>query len=283
MNYRHAFHAGNFADVLKHAVLARILRHLLLKPKPFRFVDTHAGIGRYDLAADEAERTGEWRDGVGRLAEPLPAEAEALLAPYRSALAATRLRFGESAYPGSPEIACSVLRETDSAVLIERHPADHDLLRARFGRRPRVTVLGHDGWAGLRSLIPPVERRGLVLVDPPYEEAGELGSSFLRLAQAHRRWPTGIVMLWYPLKGVGELDGAMEAAFGPVATPRLHVELRVRRSADGRLAGSGLVIVNPPWTLAAEARILLPALAERLDQDGQAAARIEVHGEAGAD
>ena len=268
MNYRHAFHAGNFADVMKHVLLARILDHLRGKPKPFRVIDTHAGIGLYDLAGPEALRTGEWRDGVGRLEAPMSAAAEVVAAPYRAALAEVRRRHGPTTYPGSPALARLALRPGDRAILIERHPEDAAVLRDRFGGSGAVTVLPHDGWTALRGLIPPKERRGLVLVDPPYEAGGELSRGAARLADAVGKWPTGIFALWYPIKVSEEIDAFAGVLARTIAAPAVRLELLIAEPDGNALAGSGLVVVNPPWQLAADARAVLPALADRLGRRG---------------
>ena len=173
MNYRHAFHAGNFADVLKHAVLARIVAHLGLKPAPFRYLDTHAGAGVYDLSSEAAQRTGEWRGGIGRLHdEALAPAAEAVLEPYRRALARVDPERTLRLYPGSPEIVRALARQEDRLLLVEKHPEEAAALRYRFGGDARVRVVERDGWTALGAFLPPKERRGLVLVDPPFEEPG---------------------------------------------------------------------------------------------------------------
>lgn len=277
MNYRHAFHAGNFADVMKHALLARILVHLARKETPFRVVDTHAGIGRYDLGGDEASRTGEAAGGVGRLDEPFAPAVEALLAPYRAVLAETRSRYGEGTYPGSPAIIREMLRRDDRAVLLEKHPEDAALLVERFRPVRNIKVFAGDGWTALPGLVPPKERRGLVLIDPPYEEPDELTRLPERLARIVARWPTGIVALWYPIKGRPEIDAFARILGKAVPREVLRLEImvddpRVRM----RLNGSGLVVVNPPWMLAGEAEILLPALAERLARGAGFDATVEI-------
>lgn len=265
MNYRHAFHAGNFADVMKHTLLIRMLLHLRRKETPFRFIDTHAGLGFYDLAGSEAERTGEWREGVGRLDVPLPEAAEALIAPYREILAALKARHGPAAYPGSPAIARELLRRDDRAVLVEKHPEDAAILTARFNSVRNVKVLEMDGWVALRSLIPPKERRGLVLVDPPYEEPGELAKAVEGLVRANGKWPSGMLALWYPVKRADEAGRAMAALAAESNGPVLRLELLLEPLHNpARLSGCGLLVVNPPWTLAEEARMLLEALADRL-------------------
>ncbi|KPQ12035.1 MAG: 23S rRNA (adenine2030-N6)-methyltransferase [Saliniramus fredricksonii] len=281
MNYRHAFHAGNFADVLKHVVLTRILTYLALKHKPFRVIDTHAGIGLYDLEADEAARTGEWVDGVGRLDAPLAPECEALLAPYRSVLADMRARYGTGIYPGSPAIIREMLRPSDRGILVELHPADHAVLAARYHQVSNLKALNLDGWQALGAMIPPKEKRGLVLIDPPYEKPGELGRLAREIATAVAKWPGGIYAGWYPIKRQREVDEAL-APLTALPRPALRLEMRVSDEyPEPRLIGNGLVIVNPPWTLEDEMRRLLPELATRLAQKpGAGRARIEPLGAA---
>jgi 23S rRNA (adenine2030-N6)-methyltransferase len=278
MNYRHAFHAGNFADVMKHALLARLIDYLKRKDAPFRVIDTHAGIGLYDLQADEATRTGEWIDGVGRLSEPFSPEVEALLAPYRAVLAAVRARHGETAYPGSPAIAREMLRPGDRGIAVELHPADHATLAERFAAAPTLKVMHLDGWTALHALVPPRERRGLVLVDPPFETPGEMERLPAELLKALRKWPTGIYAGWYPIKDARAVDRAL-APLRDAPRPALRIELMIDRPDDPtRLNGCGLVVINPPWTLADEAAVLLPALGERLSRAGYAAFRCDALG-----
>lgn len=266
MNYRHAFHAGNFADVLKHVVLARIVQHLNLKPAPWSYLDTHAGVGLYDLTADEASRTGEWRNGVGRLRDKRLGEAaETLLAPWRSILA----ELGHDAYPGSPEIVRRLARETDRLRLCELHPRDSDALSAVMGRDRRVKVVAIDGWTALNAWLPPPERRGLVLIDPPFEEQGEYARMAKRAIEALKVWPTGTYALWYPIKNprdVVELVTPLAAA-GLPAERLIRVELTVRSAGDPRvLSGAGLIVANPPWTLEQELQAGLPEIAQALAQ-----------------
>jgi 23S rRNA (adenine2030-N6)-methyltransferase len=272
VNYRHAFHAGNFADVMKHALLVRILVHLRRKETPFRVVDTHAGIGFYDLEADEAARTGEWRGGVARIEEPFAPDVEDLLQPYRAVLAEVRARRGASVYPGSPAIIREMLRREDRAIFLEMHPEDGELLSERFNEVQNTKVMRLDGWVGLYGLIPPKERRGLVLIDPPYEEPDELARAVPRLARAVEKWPTGIFAFWYPIKDRRETDGFAAALRKSIGREALRLELLVDDPADRtRLNGSGLLVINPPWTLAADAEAMLPAMAERLARGGYGA------------
>jgi 23S rRNA (adenine2030-N6)-methyltransferase len=265
MNYRHAFHAGNHADVLKHLVLARVLAHLSLKDKPFRALDAFAGLGVYDLAADEAARTGEWRDGWGRMDVPFAPPVEALLAPYRAVVAAVQARYGATAYPGSPAVIRAALRPGDKGVFVELHPADAAILRERYERDPRTKVLSLDGWTAVNAQIPPPERRGLVLIDPPYEVPGEIERLGAHLARAVAKWPTGIFLAWYPIKDAAAIDRMVRDLDAALPRPALRLDLLIDRPDDPtRLTGSGLIVVNPPWRLAEEAMLFLPALAERL-------------------
>ncbi len=272
MNYRHAFHAGNFADVLKHAVLARILVHLGRKEAPYRVIDTHSGIGLYDLAGDEAERTGEWRGGIARLlAADLPADARELLAPYLDAITAVRGLYGPSAYPGSPVIAQHLARADDRLVFIEKHPKDVGSLGEAIGRDKRAKVIELDGWTALNAYVPPKERRGVVLIDPPYEEKNEFPRLVQSFVKAWRKWPTGVYALWYPLKNPSDTRAFMRALEDAGIPKMLRIEIAVRTEVEGGpLAGSGLIVVNPPWMLQEEMRRLLPVLCGVLKQDRNA-------------
>ncbi|TXN07214.1 23S rRNA (adenine(2030)-N(6))-methyltransferase RlmJ [Methylobacterium sp. WL122] len=281
MNYRHAFHAGNFADVLKHLVLTRVLAHLCLKPAPFRAVDTHAGLGFYDLTADEAGRTAEWLDGWGRLDDPFPEAVEDLLTPYRAAVAAVRARHGATTYPGSPALIREFLRAGDQGVFVELHPADHAVLRERFNEHARTKVLHLDGWTALNAMIPPPERRGLVLIDPPYEVPGEIDRLGAHLAKAVAKWPTGVFLAWYPIKNLAAVDRMAGVLDGALVRPALRLDLMIDRPDDTRLTGNGLIVVNPPWRLAEEAALFLPALADRLARGAYGAFRCEVIGKVG--
>lgn len=276
MNYRHAFHAGNFADVFKHVLLVRALLYLRRKDAPFRFIDTHAGVGLYDLASEAAQRTGEWRDGVGRLNEPLSAAADRLLAPFCAALEDVRRRHGPTVYPGSPALARELLRPQDRGVLVELHPEDGALLAERYNAVPNLKVLRLDGWTALHGLIPSKERRGLVLIDPPYEAGDEFDRLTAEAARAVAKWPTGVFLIWYPIKDLREIDRVALRFREAVPRPTLRLELMVERPDDpARLNGCGLFAVNPPWTLRDEAEVILPALADRLARCGYGAYRCE--------
>ena len=276
MNYRHSYHAGNFADVVKHSTLALILLHLLKKDTPFRYLDTHAGIGAYDLAAVEPSKTGEWKSGVGLLWDMrLSAEVEALITPWRKAVEALNPDGGLRFYPGSPEIVRALARPQDRMTLCELHPDDARELKRRYRRNDAVSVVEIDGYTALNAYVPPKERRGLVLIDPPFEEPNELGRMASALQKAHAKWPTGIYALWYPIKDVRETDGFL-AGLGKCGIPSIiAAELWIRRPNDpGLLNGSGLAVVNPPWTLEKDLNVLLPALASALGSDSHARGRV---------
>lgn len=278
MNYRHAFHAGNFADVLKHVVLALIVRHLNAKPAPWSYLDTHAGCGIYDLEGEQSERTGEWRNGVGRLeGRRLGEAAEALLAPWREVVAGLAADHpGGRLYPGSPEIVRRMARREDRLRLCEKHPKDCAALSEAMGRDRRVKVVEIDGWTALNAWLPPRERRGLVLIDPPFEEPGELRRMADAFSRAQRIWPTGVYALWRPIKDPADTRAFLDAIRASGAAKLLRVELLVRAPSDPKvLSGSGLLIANPPWTLEADLRAGLPEVAQALAQGPGAAAVVE--------
>jgi 23S rRNA (adenine2030-N6)-methyltransferase len=262
MNYQHAFHAGNFADVHKHVVLARILVHLRVKPAAFRVIDTHAGAGRYDLLASEATRGGEWQNGIKRLWEASPGpELRAFLAPYLEAVAAVNPDGSLGTYPGSPAIAQTLLRVQDRLIACEIEPRTAGALKAALRADRRAKALAIDGWTALRAYVPPKERRGLVLVDPSYEENADFSRLSSELAVAQGKWPSGIFLLWYPIKDRAAPD-ALARRLRKHALPNvLRCELMLGPAqADAGLAGSGLILLNPPFRLDAQLRALLPEL-----------------------
>jgi len=276
MNYRHAYHAGNHADVLKHAALARLLEHLKKKAKPFCVVDAHAGTGLYDLGGIEAGKTGEWEGGIGKLEQPFAPEVEEILAPYRAVIAQLNAQGGLRLYPGSPELALRLMRGEDRMIANELHPQDAITLERHFLHDRRVDVTSMDAETCLKARLPPQERRGVVLIDPPYEVKNEAEKAVRMLAQGLRRFAQGVYVLWYPLKADQTAETVLSgvAALGVPAT--LRVELRVREAfAAGGLAGSGLAILNTPWTFDADMRVLAPALAARLGLGDWGAATVE--------
>ncbi len=262
MNYRHAYHAGNFADVVKHVVLVRLIEYLKRKDKPFRVIGTHAGIGLYDLSSTEAQKTGEWRDGIGRLSGIDPGiQATILLEPYLEAVNSCNPDGGIGFYPGSPWLARRLLRKQDRLTAIELHPEDAVRLKGRFEGDFQTRVIELDGWLALGAHLPPKEKRGLVLVDPPFEEEGEFGRLVKGLARAHQRWPGGIYALWYPIKDRAAIARFRRDLAESGIARILDIAFEIRPpSSVASLDGSGLVVVNPPFTLEKELETLLPAL-----------------------
>ncbi len=265
MNYRHAFHAGNFADVVKHAVLCLLVAHLKAKEAAFSVLDSHAGAGLYDLEADSAARTGEARGGVLAV---LAAPDEPLLAPYRALVLAANPGGGLRYYPGSPMLVRGLLRPQDRLVAIEKHPDDGRALRRLFAGDRQVAVHRGDGYAAVKALLPPKERRGLVLIDPPYEEADEFPRILRALADGLARWAAGIFAVWYPIKDP-ELPRRFLEEVGALGRPALAAELLIRPASDpARLNGCGMAIVNPPWRSDAALAELFPALGRALGARG---------------
>jgi 23S rRNA (adenine2030-N6)-methyltransferase len=277
MNYRHAYHAGNFADVVKHAVLCRVLTRLGEKPAAFRVIDTHAGAGRYDLAGPEAGKTLEWRDGIGRLLNAtLPPPVGALLASYLDAVRATNPGGRLARYPGSPVLAQAFLRRQDRLIACELEPRAAASLRRELAGDNRAKAIAIDGWTALTAYVPPAERRGVVLIDPPFEQPDEFARLGQRLAAAHRKWPTGTYLLWYPIKGPAEVAGYTRGLVRLGIAKMLRVELILPTiGPDTGLRGSGLIAVNPPWTLHDELKVVLPVLAEVLSRGAAGAVRLD--------
>jgi 23S rRNA (adenine2030-N6)-methyltransferase len=277
VNYRHDFHAGSFADVFKHAIFCRILMYLRQKPAPFRVIDSHAGSGLYNLAGDDAQRGGEWRDGIGRLraATLTPAIAD-LLAPYLEVIGALNERDALLVYPGSPALARAWLRAQDRLIACELEPGAAKALAGHLRGDLRIKCLAIDGWTAWSAYIPPKERRGVVLVDPPFEQDGDYRRLARGLESAVRKWATGIYLLWYPIKGRPEPDALAKSARRLGGAKILRAELTVSPLSDPtRLNGAGLILVNPPWTLENELSALLPALVRILGRSDKAGFRLD--------
>jgi 23S rRNA (adenine2030-N6)-methyltransferase len=269
LNYRHAYHAGNFADVLKHALLVRLLRAMQKKEKGFVFVDTHAGPGRYDLhAAAQGEsrtRTPEWPDGIGRLWDRTDAPAAVL--DYIEVVRGFdrycgNLTPGPRFYPGSPRIARLVARPQDRMDIWERHPEECAALREEFLGERRVSVHEADGYGAMRASLPPSERRALVLLDPPFEAQEEWSSITTSLGEGMARLPGGTIMVWYPLTGRARSDGFTDFLVAK-ALPALSAELVVEPDSQG-MRGCGVAIINPPWLFDEEARSIVSYLGKVL-------------------
>lgn len=275
MNYRHSFHAGNFADVHKHIALLALLDYLLKKPKPIFFLDTHAGRGAYDLSASEAQRGGEWQGGIGRLFDAQTAHPAVL-----RYLQWVRQQQGPQGtlrrYPGSPLLAARALRGCDRRVFVEKHPEEAGALRSALRGEPNTSVVEDDAYHAMHAYLPPKESRGLVLLDPPYEQADEFRQLRDGLTFAAQRWPTGVYCAWYPLKA-GDGSASLHAGLQRAGVRKLLMsELWIRPTdAPAGLNGSGLLILNPPWRLDAMLHDAMREVAAVLAPDGAGGARVE--------
>lgn len=274
MNYRHAYHAGNFADVLKHMVLVALIDSLEQKASPFCYIDTHAGRGRYDLKGSEARKTNEADAGFGvlRTATGLPPLLWKWLEIVRACNEGDEMRF----YPGSPWIAAHLMRPTDSAQLCELHPEEAGALRQLFHHDKRVHVHQRDGYEALNALVPPKEKRGLVLIDPPFEaQEAEFRTIEKSLKAAMAKWPTGVFAVWYPIKLRSHVQ-PFHRWLGKCSAKRvLAVELLLRPDDSPlRLNGTGMVIVNAPWKLDDALRDSLRLLPKLLGTPGESEYRL---------
>ncbi|MGB8816886.1 MAG: 23S rRNA (adenine(2030)-N(6))-methyltransferase RlmJ [Rhizobiaceae bacterium] len=277
MNYRHAYHAGNFADVFKHVILTRIIEYLKQKDKAFRVIDTHAGIGLYDLDTGEAAKTGEWQSGAAKVLDAkFTAKAADLLAPWLKAVRSVNSDKTLRKYPGSPKLTKMLLRKQDRLSAIELHPEDARALAKQFEDDYQVRVIELDGWLALGAHLPPKEKRGLVLVDPPFEDPSEFNRIVTGLRGAHARWPGGIYAFWYPIKdrkSVIQFRKDLKATGIPKI---LDTELYIRGpSPVPQLDGTGMIIVNPPYTLESELKLILPELAAAMQEDKAGFSRVE--------
>lgn len=284
MNYRHHYHAGNYADVFKHALLLLLVGGMQRKEKGFLYLDTHAGRGGYDLSTtnvlpDGRERAPEWPAGIGRLWGA--AELPPALAAYVAAVRAFNDRLGETGgelryYPGSPWVVQKALRAQDRAALCELRADDAEALAQDFDLERRVTVQAMDGYTALKAMLPPPEKRALVLIDPPFESQTEFADIARALGEALRRFPSGTYAIWYPITERAKSDRFVEELAGAKdAPPTLCVELQIASdAAQVRMKGCGLLVLNPPWRIDAEIRAVLPALVEALRLDAGAGARV---------
>ncbi|MBN7285001.1 23S rRNA (adenine(2030)-N(6))-methyltransferase RlmJ [Vibrio cholerae] len=263
LSYRHSFHAGNHADVLKHIVQSLILNSLQQKEKPFVYHDTHSGVGRYDLTHEWSEKTGEYKQGIARVwqQDNIPAELNSYLDAIRQLNQGETLRY----YPGSPRVARAHLREQDRMVLTELHPSDYPLLEQEFHRDRQVSIYKEDGFARLKASLPPQERRGLVLIDPPYELAKEYGDVVRAIAHSYKRWATGIYAIWYPVVNRCDIDDMLQGLQGLEIRKILQIELGVAPDTNERgMTASGMIVINPPWTLESQMQTILPFLKQTI-------------------
>jgi 23S rRNA (adenine2030-N6)-methyltransferase len=283
MNYRHDFHAGGFADVIKHIVLVRMLAYLHEKPAAFRVIDTHAGAGVYDLTSEEARRGGESLTGIARIMQARFSEkTEPLLKPYLDIIRAFNPQRDLKAYPGSPLIARALMRPQDRLTACEVEPKARKRLIEALRRDTQARVVDLDGWTALPAFVPPNERRGLVLIDPPFEQKDEFERLAKGFTEAFAKWPTGSYLLWYPVKSRRATDGlarhvAEVAGAGKPPGKCLRLEFSVApQAASPGLVSTGLLIVNPPWTLMGELKAILPELEKPLGLGGAGRFRLEV-------
>ena len=261
LSYRHSFHAGNFADVIKHIVLIQVLESLLKKDKPFEYIDTHAGAGLFDLRSGHAEKLEEYVNGIGKLnSEDWPE-----LASYFEVIKAYNDTGSLNYYPGSPLIALHFLRPQDRAWLYELHPEDIELLRNNIGNNRRVKIMCEDGLKGLLSLLPPTARRGLVLIDPSYEVKSEYEQVFTTVSKACKKFSTGIYAIWYPVVDRSRIHKMEQSFIGSGIKDIQRFELGLSPDTSERgMTASGMIIINPPWGLFEKMSQVLPKLVQTL-------------------
>jgi 23S rRNA (adenine2030-N6)-methyltransferase len=269
MNYRHVYHAGNFADVVKHFILTRVILYMQKKDAAFRVLDTHAGTGLYDLASAEAQKTGEWQGGVGKLLDKtvtIPPAVEKLLSAYLDAVRGANPAGQLLCYPGSPSIARTLMRKQDRLTALELHNDDFKVLQKQFAGDYQARVTELDGWLGLKSHLPPKEKRGVVLVDPPFEVFHEFFNILSGLKEAHKRFSGGTYLFWYPVKNRKACD-EFRLELKRLNIPGiLDCVLEVRRqTGQASFNGTGMIIVNPPYVLKQELETVLPFLTRVLE------------------
>lgn len=272
LSYRHGFHAGNYADVLKHSALSLVLEYMCKKDKPFAYIDTHAGAGSYSLKNDMAIKTGEFNEGVLKLWEQdgLPEE----FAPYMHALKKQNKKGNLAYYPGSPQVALSFLRSNDAMRLFELHPKDADILKKNIPSKSRFQVEHKDGYEGLKSALPPVSRRGVVLIDPSYELKSEYRASIKAIEMGVKRFATGTYMLWYPVVDRKLIQGMEKYWVKTGINNVLQVEYCREPDSPGYgMTGTGLFIVNPPWQLANQMTTVMEVMNRYMDS-GKAVSRV---------
>ncbi|MDC9590337.1 23S rRNA (adenine(2030)-N(6))-methyltransferase RlmJ [Xenorhabdus sp. XENO-10] len=267
LSYRHSFHAGNHADVLKHTVQSLIIESMKEKEKPFLYLDTHSGAGRFQLSGEHAERTGEYLEGIARIwqRDDIPEELAAYINAVKALNPSGSLRY----YPGSPLIARHLLREYDELNLSELHPSDFPLLRTEFSRDRRTRALREDGFQQLKSKLPPRSRRGFVLIDPSYELKSDYQNVVLGIQEGHKRFATGTYALWYPVVLRQQIKRLVKKLEATGIRKILQIELGVRPDSDQRgMTASGMIVINPPWKLEQQMKAILPWLHQVLVPEG---------------
>ncbi|WP_368925238.1 23S rRNA (adenine(2030)-N(6))-methyltransferase RlmJ [Proteus mirabilis] len=267
LSYRHSFHAGNHADVLKHIVQTLIIESLKEKEKPFLYLDTHAGAGRYQLTNVHATRTGEYLEGIARLWQQ--EEVPELILPYFEAVGSLNTSDELRYYPGSPLLAAKLLREQDLLMLTELHPTDFPLLRTEFSRDKRVRVCREDGFGQLKSKLPPASRRGFALIDPPYELKQDYSAVVKGIVEGYKRFATGTYAIWYPVVHRQQIKRMLKELEATGIRKILQIELAVKPDSDQLgMTASGMIVINPPWKLASQMASILPWLHKTLVPEG---------------
>ncbi len=267
LSYRHSFHAGNHADVLKHTVQSLIIEALKEKEKPFLYLDTHAGAGRYQLTNAHATRTGEYLEGIARLWQQ--EEVPELILPYLEAVGSLNTSDELRYYPGSPLLAAKLLREQDLLMLTELHPTDFPLLRTEFSRDKRVRVCREDGFGQLKSKLPPASRRGFALIDPPYELKQDYSAVVKGIVEGYKRFATGTYAIWYPVVHRQQIKRMLKELEATGIRKILQIELAVKPDSDQLgMTASGMIVINPPWKLASQMASILPWLHKTLVPEG---------------
>ncbi|MFF1013375.1 23S rRNA (adenine(2030)-N(6))-methyltransferase RlmJ [Proteus mirabilis] len=267
LSYRHSFHAGNHADVLKHIVQTLIIESLKEKEKPFLYLDTHAGAGRYQLTNAHATRTGEYLEGIARLWQQ--EEVPELILPYLEAVSSLNTSDELRYYPGSPLLAAKLLREQDLLMLTELHPTDFPLLRTEFSRDKRVRVCREDGFGQLKSKLPPVSRRGFALIDPPYELKQDYSAVVKGIVEGYKRFASGTYAIWYPVVHRQQIKRMLKDLEATGIRKILQIELAVKPDSDQLgMTASGMIVINPPWKLASQMASILPWLHKALVPEG---------------
>lgn len=275
LSYRHAYHAGNHADVLKHLTQVLILESLQRKAKPFLYLDTHSGAGLYDLNSEVAAKTAEYVGGIARVlaADDGPAVMQSYLDLIRAMNNADTLRY----YPGSPWVAQALMREQDRVQLYELHPTDSRILKANMAESDkRIRVYKDDGFHQLKAALPPLEKRGLILIDPPYEVKTDYETVVKAVEQGVKRFATGIYAIWYPVVQRSRIDAMEQQLKATGIRNILLAELNVRADSDEHgMTGSGMMVINPPWQLAEQLKTSLPWITEVLGLDKGASWRVD--------
>lgn len=272
MNYRHIYHAGNFADVVKHIILSRVILYMQRKDAAFRVLDTHAGIGLYDLSSEEAQKTGEWRTGIGLIMEAaakVPKDVKPLIEPYLEVVRSFNSEEGIQQYPGSPLLTRKLLRNQDRMTALELHPDDFETLQTHFEGDYQARITHLDGWLGLKSHMPPKERRGVTLVDPPFEVFHEFFNLLKGMQDANSRFSSGTVLMWYPIKNRQACDEFRSELYKTKIPAILDVSLEIRpqKGRVNTFDGTGMAILNPPYALEKELKLIVPWLKNILEEN----------------